>query len=304
MQAKRYGRRLTALAVGFAALAIPGSASGATTTFTNPTPITINDSNSEPTKATPYPATISASGLDGPVSDVDVTLKSVSHGCPPDIDTLLVGPSGEKTIVLADSGTTTCPSAGNVTVTFDDEAPSAYPCAAGSPPAGTFRPTNNNTPPCGDADSFPDAPSGPYPLSLSVFDGTNPNGTWSLYVVDDLFLASGTIAEGWSLTIATPDPPQATGGDTDPPNTTITKGPKDKTKKKTATFEFTGTDARAISGFQCKLDARPFVACTSPYTVRVKRGKHTFQVQAIDQAGNVDGSPATDSWKRKKKRKK
>jgi hypothetical protein len=105
-----------------------------------------------------------------------------------------------------------------------------------------------------------------------------------------------------------PPPPAPGGGegasaDTNPPETTITKGPPDKTKKKTATFEFTGTDARAVSGFQCKLDARPFVACTSPYTVKVKKGKHTFQVQAIDQAGNVDGSPATDTWKRKKKRK-
>jgi hypothetical protein len=35
----------------------------------------------------------------------------------------------------------------------------------------------------------------------------------------------------------------------------------------------------------------------------VKKGKHTFQVQAIDQAGNLS-SPATDTWKRKKKRKK
>jgi hypothetical protein len=60
--------------------------------------------------------------------------------------------------------------------------------------------------------------------------------------------------------------------------------------------------SRQVSGFQCKLDAGAFVPCTSPYTVRVKKGKHTFQVQAIDQAGNV-GSPATDTWKRKKKRK-
>jgi hypothetical protein len=48
------------------------------------------------------------------------------------------------------------------------------------------------------------------------------------------------------------------------PNATITKRPKNKTKKKKATFEFTGTDTRAISGFQCKLDATPFAPCTSP----------------------------------------
>ena len=39
----------------------------------------------------------------------------------------------------------------------------------------------------------------------------------------------------------------------------------------------------------------------TPHTVKVKKGKHTFQVQAVDQAGNV-GAPATDTWKRKKRR--
>jgi hypothetical protein len=90
--------------------------------------------------------------------------------------------------------------------------------------------------------------------------------------------------------------------DTAPPETTILNGPKDKTRKRTATFEFTGTDTRAIASFQCKLDAGAFTPCTSPHTVKVKKGKHTFQVQAIDEAGNV-GSPATDTWKRKKKKK-
>jgi hypothetical protein len=87
------------------------------------------------------------------------------------------------------------------------------------------------------------------------------------------------------------------------PETTITKGPKDKTKKKTATFEFTGADARVIVGFECNLDNNlGFSPCTSPTNVKVGRGKHTFSVRATDQAGNV-GAPATDTWKVKKKRK-
>jgi hypothetical protein len=90
-------------------------------------------------------------------------------------------------------------------------------------------------------------------------------------------------------------------GDTTPPQAQITKGPKDKTRKRTATFEFTGTDARAISSFECKLDQGAFAPCTSPHKVKVKKGRHTFEVRAIDQAGNV-GSPETDSWKRKKKK--
>ena len=88
----------------------------------------------------------------------------------------------------------------------------------------------------------------------------------------------------------------------DPPNTTITKRPKDKTKKKTATFEFTsnepGRDVRV------QLDGGPFAPCSSPDTLKVKKGKHHFEVRATDAAGNVDGSPATDDWKVKKKKKK
>jgi hypothetical protein len=98
-----------------------------------------------------------------------------------------------------------------------------------------------------------------------------------------------------------PSPPPPDPPDTNTPEATITKGPKNKTRKKKATFEFAGTDARAVASFQCKLDGEAFAPCTSPHTVRVKKGKHTFQVQAIDQAGNI-GQPATDTWKRKKKK--
>ena len=86
------------------------------------------------------------------------------------------------------------------------------------------------------------------------------------------------------------------------PSATITERPKDKTKKKTATFGFTGSDARAIAGFQCSLDDEPFRACSSPVTYKVKKGKHSFEVQAVDEAGNVS-APASDTWKRKKKKK-
>jgi hypothetical protein len=95
-----------------------------------------------------------------------------------------------------------------------------------------------------------------------------------------------------------------TDPDTAAPDTQITKGPKDKTKKKQATFEFAGSDARALAGFECSLDGAAFAACTSPHTVKVKKGKHNFQVRATDQAGNADPTPASDDWKRKKKKKK
>ena len=42
--------------------------------------------------------------------------------------------------------------------------------------------------------------------ALSVFDGTDPNGTWKLYVVDDAADDTGAITGGWSLHITTADP--------------------------------------------------------------------------------------------------
>jgi hypothetical protein len=64
------------------------------------------------------------------------------------------------------------------------------------------------------------------------------------------------------------------------------------------------TALRAVlgPGFECSLDVGPFAPRSSLYTVKAKKGKHTFQVEAIDQRGNV-GVPATDTWKRKRKRK-
>ncbi len=87
-----------------------------------------------------------------------------------------------------------------------------------------------------------------------------------------------------------------------PPETTITRQPKDKTKKKLTTFEFSSSESG--STFQCSLDGDPFAPCSSPDVFKVKRGKHSFAVRATDPVGNADPTPASDDWKVKKKRKK
>jgi hypothetical protein len=83
------------------------------------------------------------------------------------------------------------------------------------------------------------------------------------------------------------------------PDTAITKHPKGKTKSRKATFEFSATILGAT--FECQLDKAPFRACTSPYQVKVGKGKHTFAVRAAAK-GLTDASPATFKWKVKKKR--
>ena len=95
--------------------------------------------------------------------------------------------------------------------------------------------------------------------------------------------------------------PEPEAGDGTPPDTTISRRPKDRTRKKRATFEFGSTEAG--STFQCSLDGEPFEPCSSPDTEKVKKGKHEFEVRATDAAGNTDPTPASDSWRVKKKRK-
>ncbi|MDA0164689.1 Ig-like domain-containing protein [Solirubrobacter ginsenosidimutans] len=81
--------------------------------------------------------------------------------------------------------------------------------------------------------------------------------------------------------------------DTVAPNTTINSGPTGAVASTSATFTFSSTEAG--STFQCALDGAAFAACPAGYT-GLAQGAHTFQVRAIDAAGNTDASPATQSW--------
>ena len=92
--------------------------------------------------------------------------------------------------------------------------------------------------------------------------------------------------------------------DTTAPNTSLTKKPKKKVrskkKRKRAKFAFTSTEAG--SSFTCTLDGKDFACDSGDFAKKVKRGKHKFEVAATDPAGNADDSPATYSWKLKRKR--
>ena len=89
-------------------------------------------------------------------------------------------------------------SVSNKTLTFDDSGSKLPDLSQIN--SGTYRPTNVDD---GSNDDFPDAPGGgPTGTRLSDLSGANPNGTWTLYVVDDQIFNSGTISGGWSITIA------------------------------------------------------------------------------------------------------
>lgn len=87
--------------------------------------------------------------------------------------------------------------------------------------------------------------------------------------------------------------------DTTAPDTNITANPTNPTNSASASFSFTGSDTggSGIASFQCQIDGGGFTACTSPQSyMGLSDGSHTFQVRAIDNAGNTDATPASYTW--------
>ena len=175
-------------------------------TFINSASIAIRSGRSGETTANPYPAGISVTGVAGVVSKVNIALNglnTVFPAYPEDVDVLLAGPSGQNTMLMSDAGGSGQLS--NVNLVFDDYASSQLP--ASQITSGSYRPTDFN--PTGDKDAFPaPAPSKPFGSALSIFNGTSPNGTWSLFVLDEYTSGSGSITNGWSIMLSTiPSPP-------------------------------------------------------------------------------------------------
>ena len=82
----------------------------------------------------------------------------------------------------------------------------------------------------------------------------------------------------------------------DLPETAITAKPRNRTTRRRARFEFNSPTGATL--FECSLDGAAFTACTSPQVFSgLARRRHTFQVRAKDADGDVDISPATDTWK-------
>ncbi len=84
-----------------------------------------------------------------------------------------------------------------------------------------------------------------------------------------------------------------------PETTNLVRTPPDAvttTQVFTLTFDFGGTEP-VTPTFECKLGDAAWSACTSPLvTAPLDNGSHTFQVRAVDVAGNADDSPLTDTW--------
>jgi hypothetical protein len=201
-----YFRALVALVAMLATMLLVDGMALAATTFTNSSPIQIADSVfPEPGLADIYPSHIDVRNLSGNTTDVNLKLGGFTHTFPDDVGVLVVGPGGQKALLMSDVGFNFDTS--SVNLTLDDEATNSLP-DNDQITSGTFKPTQGTVTAapsdCAVPANFPaPAPAGPYATSLSAFDGTNPNGTWDLYVIDDCDADNGGFGGGWSLEITT-----------------------------------------------------------------------------------------------------
>jgi hypothetical protein len=84
--------------------------------------------------------------------------------------------------------------------------------------------------------------------------------------------------------------------DLTPPNTTIDSSPPSPSGNATPTFTFSSNEPG--STFECRIDGGSWTSCSSPDTISLAltQGSHTFDVRAIDPAGNTDPTPASYTW--------
>ena len=189
---------MMATAVAAAVMVAPASASQFFGIGATPTNLPIPTTGTGPGPAAPSTVTVSGQGNLTNVS-VQVTL---SHTFPDDVDLLLVGPTGQQVVLMSDAcGNATPPNPlSNAQFTFSDSAAAgladAGPCASGA-----FKPTN-----VGSGDTWPAPAPAPTPAASlgAAFNGTDPNGVWTLYVQDDSPSDVGTLVN-WGLIGTTAD---------------------------------------------------------------------------------------------------
>lgn len=150
-------------------------------TFANPDPISIPSLGTSG-NATPYPSTIEVAEVPGRVKLVTVTLNDFSHTLSGDLAIELEGPSGKRVTLMSRRGGLKPAT----TLTFADAARDSTSSLKSSPRSASIRPSTR----------------------LSTFNGTSPNGSWKLFVVDLAEGDRGRINGGWTLTISVePDVP-------------------------------------------------------------------------------------------------
>jgi subtilisin-like proprotein convertase family protein len=147
-----------------------------------------------PAIGTPYPATLTVQGADGPITKVRA-FATVNHSDPDGLDLALVPPTGNGVVLMSDA----CGGSPiSLTFVFDPAAASTLvdegPCSSGA-----FLPSNFSP-----ADNWPSpGPAALTNTSLNAFAGRNPNGDWNLYALNDVNAVGANTISTWGLEITT-----------------------------------------------------------------------------------------------------
>jgi|GEM_PF-1292574 len=259
-------------------------ANSSTITFSTTTPGGI------PGVSAPYPSTINVSGLSGTISTLTVTLTGINHDRPDDIEVLLVSPTGAKYALMADAGGTSVAAVG-VNLTFSDAAGSQLP-DAGPLVSGTYQPTCVDFQNTINTDFSAPAPAGPFSVAAprgaanlaSVFNGTAPNGDWTLYTVDDIAGPTpvNTIAGGWSLDITTGAIQSTVTALASTPNPSFTTAPNNS-----VTFTATVTSNGVAVGSQGTVTFQEGATVLAGPTALNASGQASFVTSALSEGSHL-----------------
>jgi subtilisin-like proprotein convertase family protein len=144
-------------------------------------------------------------GVGDTTTGVTVDLGGITSVASPDLDVMLVSPTGQSLVLMSDAGWFDPVTA--VHLTFDDSAAGSLP-PFDTLTSGTYLPTDFEF---DDGDLWmPAAPPESGATTLAAFDGDDPNGTWRLYIVDDGGSGTGWIDGGWCLSITSDAVAEAT----------------------------------------------------------------------------------------------
>jgi subtilisin-like proprotein convertase family protein len=228
--------------------------------------------------ADPSPSTISVSGLPQ-VSDVNVGLQGITSEAVDDLNLLVVGPGGQQSYLIGDSGGSN--DIADVNVTFDDEAATDLPNSDPLVNGTSYKPFLQ-----GDIETFPGGPPASGSSTLTVFDGLSPNGEWRLFAMDD---ANGdlTTISGWSLDFTWADTLNPTGS-------VAINGGAASTNTTSVTLNVSATDPAPASGVKemrfsndgVTFSAYQPYAATAAWTLTTGDGVKTVSAQFRDNDGN------------------
>jgi len=133
----------------------------------------------------------------------------------------------------------------------------------------------------------------------SVVDNESP--IWSRVGCNNVMLTTDTIGASFTCTAT------SAGGtgkytatykrDATPPDTSFTGTLPVTGNDPHAVISFTGQDATSgVQYYECRFNNEPFAECGSGLEFFSVPGQQTFEVRAVDRAGNRDPTPANHTW--------